>query len=161
MTIRLATSQDAHDIALVYNQAVTDTTATFDTEPQTDEQRMRWLAAHDPRHPVVVAVEDDVVIGWGSLSSWSDRPAYDGTAEVSIYVERSSLGRGIGGALADELERRARDIGLHVLVARVCSENTASLALSERKGFAQAGTLHEVGYKFGRYLDVVLLEKIL
>jgi L-amino acid N-acyltransferase len=160
-TTRIATIADAAAIADIYNQAVLRSTATFDTVPQTADERAAWLASHGRRHPVIVATLAGRVLGWASLSRWSDRPAYDRTAEISVYVDEGARGNGVGGTLMREMIERARAVDLHALVSRVCSENEVSLALSEKCGFTTVGVMHETGEKFGRLLDVVVLELLL
>lgn len=161
MQIRPATAEDVQAITDIYNQAVTDTTASFDLEPKSFEQRMAWFNGHGPRHPVIVAEVDGQVVGWGSLSPYSERPAYDATAEISIYIDRAWHRRGIGAALGEHLVAAAREIGLHVIIARICTENEASLRMTRNLGFTDVGTLHAVGFKFGRWLDVAQLELLL
>ncbi len=158
MHIRPATYDDVPAIADIYNQAVTDTTASFDLEPKSAEDRLRWFEHHGPRHPVLVAEDDGVVVGWGSLSPYSERLAYNDTSEISIYIHRDWHRRGAGVALGKHLLERAREAGMHSIVARICTENEASLRLTRNLGFTEAGVLHEVGYKFGRWLDVAQLE---
>lgn len=158
MLIRPATHDDITAITAIYNQAVTSTTASFDLEPRTIEDRTRWFAARSPRHPVLVAEDDGRVVGWGSLSPYSDRAAYEATAEISVYIDRDYHRRGLGAAMGDRLLAEARTHGIHSLVARVCTENEASLNLFRRMGFVDTGCLHEVGRKFGRWLDVAMLE---
>src|SRR5204863_4732557 len=102
-TIRRAELSDASDIADIYNEAILTTTATFDTEPKSVEERTQWLQSHDERHPVLVAVVDGRVVGWASLSSWSDRCAYADTAETSFYVHSTHRGRGIGKRLKEAI----------------------------------------------------------
>lgn len=161
MQIRPATAEDVPAITDIYNQAVTDTTASFDLEPKSLEQRMAWFGGHGPRHPVIVAEVDGQVVGWGSLSPYSERPAYDATVEISIYIDRAWHRRGIGAALGEHLIAAAREIGLHAIIARICTENEASLRMTRNLGFTDAGTLHAVGFKFGRWLDVAQLELLL
>lgn len=158
MLIRPATTDDVAGITAIYNQAVTETTASFDLEPRSVEQRMAWLENHGPRYPVFVAEHGGQVVGWGSLSPYSERAAYDATAEISIYIDRAWHRRGIGAALGQQLIASAREIGLHAIIARICTENEASLRLTRNLGFTDAGTLHAVGFKFGRWLDVAQLE---
>ena len=158
-TIQAATAQDARVIAEIYNEAVTSSTATFDLEPVSMESRVEWLAEHDDTHPVLVARRDGEVVAWGSLSSVSDRAAWDATVEISTYVAPGHIGTGLGTLLGVELLDRARELGHHVVISRVCAENTASIRLTERLGFGHVGVMHEVGRKFGRWLDVVILEK--
>ena len=161
MQIRSATAEDVAAITAIYNQAVTDTTASFDLEPKSLEQRMAWFTGHGPRHPVIVAEVSGQVVGWGSLSPYSERPAYDATVEISIYIDSSWHRRGIGAALGEQLIASARKIGLHAIIARICTENEASLRMTRNLGFADAGVLHAVGFKFGRWLDVAQLELLL
>lgn len=159
--IRRALLGDASAIAEIYNEAILTTTATFDTETKTEEDRRAWLEAHDERHPVLVAELDGQVVGWASMSKWSDRPAYADTAESSFYVSENWRGRGIGRALKERLIAEAKAAGMHTLIARVAQESVASLHLNQSVGFVLVGTLREVGLKFGRRLDVHILQLML
>jgi phosphinothricin acetyltransferase len=159
--IRRATTADLPEITAIYNDSILNTTATFDTEPKSLEERASWLAAHGDRYPVLVAESGGEVVGWASLSPWSDRRAYDGTAETTFYVAASHRGCGIGRALKAAIIDEARHLGFHSLIARVAEGSDASLHLNERFGFRRVGTLKEVGQKFGRLLDVHILQKML
>jgi phosphinothricin acetyltransferase len=161
LTIRHAEIADAEAIADIYNEAILTSTATFDTVPKSIEERTQWLESHDERHPVLVAVIDGVVAGWSSLSKWSDRPAYDDTAETSFYVHSTYRGRGIGRKLKETIIEEARRLGYHTLIARVAEGSRESIHLNEVAGFVHVGTLKEVGRKFDRWLDVHLMQKIL
>lgn len=154
MQIRPARLADAAAIAAIYNHAVINTTASFDTEPQSVARREAWLTDRGERHPVLVAEKDGAVIGWGALSPYSDRCAYDTTVEISVYVDPSRHRGGVGRALMRALLYEAAARGVHVILARICTENVASIAMCESLGFAHAGTMHEVGRKFDRWLDV-------
>jgi phosphinothricin acetyltransferase len=158
--IRLARPEDAPALAAIYNHAVLETTATFDTEPKDAAERTRWLAAHDAAHPVTVAEVDGRVVGWASLTRWSDRCAYDSTAETSFYVEPASQGRGIGRALLADLVERGRAAGLHALLARITTESQPSIRLHRALGFEPVGTMRQVGRKFGRLLDVEVMQRL-
>ncbi|MHB1341652.1 MAG: GNAT family N-acetyltransferase [Coriobacteriia bacterium] len=160
MHIRPADIHDAAAIATIYNHAVLSTTATFDTEPKTPEDRAAWLIAHESKrqHPVLVAEIDGVVAGWGSFSVWSDRCSYDSTVEMSVYLDPVYHRRGIGRALSQALLELAPEVGVHYVLGRICTENTASIALSESLGFSLVGVMHEVGRKFDRWLDVAMYE---
>lgn len=160
--IRPATDADAADMARIYNQAVERSTATFDTQIQSTQARMTWLADHrdSPRHPVLVAVEDGLVVGWGSLSAWSPRAAYDATVEVSTYIDEESRGRGVGPALSAALLEAGEAAGVHAFIARITATNEPSIKMAKRLGFREVGRLYEVGVKFGETLDIMLLEKI-
>jgi phosphinothricin acetyltransferase len=161
MIIRPAELADAPAIAEIYNEAILTTTATFDTEPKTVQERTDWLQAHDARHPVLVAIVDARVVGWASLSPWSDRAAYDGTAETSFYVSAAFRGRGIGRKLKETIIHEARRLGYHTLIARVAEESVESIHLNESAGFVHVGTLKEVGRKFDRWLGVHIMQKML
>ena len=158
-TIRPATTDDAAVIATIYNEAVTTSTATFDLEPVTAQARAEWLAQHDETHPVLVAERGGQIVAWGSLSAVSDRGAWDATVEISTYVAADRIGTGLGTLLGVELMERARSLGHHVVISRICAENAASIHLAEGLGFTCVGVMHEVGRKFDRWLDVVILEK--
>lgn len=159
--IRPAEPTDAEAIASIYNEAILTTTATFDTETKTAAERLQWLQAHDERHPILVALVGGKVVGWASLSKWSDRCAYADTAETSFYVQSTSRGRGIGRALKEAIVAEARRLKFHTLIARVAQESHESLHLNLSTGFVLVGTLKEVGQKFGRRLDVHILQLML
>lgn len=159
--IRRAALDDLPAIVSIYNEAILTTTATFDTEPKTVAERTEWFQAHGERHPILVAVEEGEVVGWSSLTRWSERKAYDETAETSFYVRADARGRGIGRGLKQATIDEARRLGFHTLIARVAEGSGASLHLNEQAGFVHVGTLREVGRKFGRLLDVHILQKML
>jgi phosphinothricin acetyltransferase len=160
LVIRRATSADLPAITEIYNDAILHTTATFDTQPKSEADQQAWFDAHDDRHPVLVAVLDDQVVGWASLSAWSDRCAYADTAEISTYVNKAHRGRRIGSQLTAAIDQVARRLGFHTVLARVSQGNEASLRLCAAAGFVPIGIMREVGLKFGRRLDVHLLQKI-
>lgn len=160
MRIRRAAPRDLAAIRDIYNDAIEKTTATFDTEPKTLADRRKWLAAHRG-YPVLVAEEGGAVVGWASLSRWSDRCAYSGTAENSVYVAEAARGRGIGVALLKALVAEARKMKLHTIVARVSEGNPASIKLHRAFGFRKTGVMREVGRKFGRVLDVTMMQLML
>lgn len=161
VAIRPATPADAAAIADIYNEAIATTVATFDTEPKDTEERITWLESHDDRHPVLVAELDGAVVGWASLTKWSDRAAYSDTAETSFYVYSTHRGRGIGRKLQDALIGEAQRLGFHTLIARITAGSAESLHLHEITGFVHVGVLKEVGRKFGQLLDVHVLQKML
>jgi len=158
--IRPAQPDDLNAITEVYNEAVLTTTATFDTEPRTVEEQSAWFATHIPRYPVLVADSDGNVIGWASLSRWSDRNAYAGTVEVSLYVKEEFRGRGTGRKLLEEIIREGEKSGFHTVIARINTGNEVSIHLHKSVGFENIGIMREVGMKFGRLLDVTIMQKI-
>jgi phosphinothricin acetyltransferase len=154
-------SQDVERITEIYNQAVLSTTATFDTRPQSVEEQRQWFTRHGGPHPVLVAEEDRRVAGWASLSPYSDREAYARTVEISVYVAEISRRRGAGRLLMERIIAEARSLGHHVILARITADNQVSIRLHETLGFFRVGTLREVGVKFGRLLDVEVMQLLL
>jgi L-amino acid N-acyltransferase len=161
IVIRPANIADLRAITEIYNEAILTTTATFDTEPKQVSEQERWFQSHDERHPVLVAVLDDIVVGWVSLTRWSDRKAYDDTGEISFYVQSEYRGRGLGRQLTDAIIAEARSLKFHTLIARVAGESSVSLGLCRSSGFVDIGVMQEAGRKFGRLLDVNILQKML
>lgn len=161
MHIRPATPDDVPAITAIYNQAVLTSTVSFDLEPKTEDDRMRWFTERKPQHPVVVAEQNGVLMGWGALSKFAERPAWNGTAEISVYVSETHRRKGLGRALSLALLELAPDLGLHAILARICTENLGSISMVRSLGFSEAGTVHEVGRKFGRWLDVVTWEYLI
>ncbi len=157
---RKAALDDLAAITEIYNEAIQNTTATFDTQPKTLREQQIWFANHQPRHPILVAEQDGFVVGWASLSKWSDRCAYSDTAEASIYIRKEYRGKGIGGQLLELLLVEGRRINLHTVIARIAGDNPVSLTLFKSKGFNDVGVMKEVGRKFGKLLDVYLMQKI-
>jgi phosphinothricin acetyltransferase len=161
MELRAARLDDAEAIRAIYNVEVLTSTATFDLVPRTQSEQRRWLTERSGAHAVVVAVSDGQVLGFGSLSPWRDRPAYRTTVEDSVYVARDVQRRGVGRAILTELVEVARAHGFHACMARISGGHDASIALHRACGFEIVGTEREVGRKFGRWLDVVLMERFL
>jgi L-amino acid N-acyltransferase YncA len=160
LRIRKATSEDLGAITGIYNEAILQTVATFDTEPKTIEKQQTWFANHDAKHPVLVAEQDGLIVGWASLSKWSDRRGYSGTAEVSLYVEKAHRGRGIGNNLLKAIIQKGQKAGIHTVIAQIVEGNEPSINLFKHVGFKQVGVLKEVGCKFGKLLDVHVMQKI-
>jgi phosphinothricin acetyltransferase len=160
LTIRRATLEDLGAITEIYNEVILQTVATFDTRPKTLEEQRIWFSSHDRRHPILVAEQDGLVVGWASLSEWSDRCAYSLTAEVSLYVKKEHRGRGIGRKLLEAIIQEGERSGLHTVIARITEGNEASINLFKSMGFEHIGIMREVGLKFGKLLDVHLMQKI-
>ena len=159
-TIRRAEPSDLESITAIYNDAVLKTVSTFDTEPKTAGERASWFEKHGPRHPILVAESGGTVVGWISLSEWSDRRAYADTAEVSLYVAEDSRGKGIGTKLLGAALNEGEMLGLHTIVSRIAGGNETSVRLHESFGFQHIGVMKEVGRKFGKLIDVYLMQKI-
>jgi L-amino acid N-acyltransferase YncA len=158
--IRPATLDDLQAITDIYNQAILTTTASFDTEIKTLEEQRSWFERHGPKNPILVAEKAGIIVGWAALSAWSDRRAYSNTAEASLYIAENIRHKGIGRELSTAVINAGRDAGLHTLIARIVAGNDTSLHLAEIQGFKQIGIMKEVGFKFGRLLDVVMMQLI-
>ncbi|MBM4446729.1 MAG: N-acetyltransferase family protein [Chloroflexi bacterium] len=160
LTIRQAKLADLGQITEIYNDAIEKTTATFDTEPKTLEEQESWFVNHDASHPILIAGQDGLIVGWTSLSQWSDRCAYCDTAEISLYVKEEYRGKGIGKELMKAIIQKGKTAGLHTVIARIADGNDVSIELCESFGFQHIGTMREVGKKFGNLLDVHLMQLI-
>lgn len=162
VTTRLVERRDAEAIRAIYNHEVSHTTVTFDLVPRTASEQVQWLEQHAGGHPAIVAVDPTgSVLGFGSLSPWRPRPAYSPTVEDSVYVHPDRRGAGVGGILLRELVRLAEAHGFHSIMARIVGGHEASIALHARCGFEAAGVEREVGRKFGKWLDVVVMQRML
>ncbi len=162
-TIRDATDADLPAIFGIYNPHALRGIATFDTAPRTLATHGDFLSKRDlVKHPVLVAVNDEgEVVGYASLSQWSDKCAYARAAEFSVYVREDAHGKGVGRALAEAVFERGPKGGVFVALSRIAmgKETEPSVRLHERLGFERVGVQRRVGEKFGRILDVLLMEK--
>ena len=159
MTIRPATEADLVEILRIYNYAVEHTTAVFDYRPHTIDMRREWFRAKQAASlPVLVADEAGTVLGFATYGPFRAWPAYKYSVEHSVYVDPAVHRQGIGSALVGAVldEARARDV--HVVMAGITSDNSVSLRLHERLGFKEVAHIPEVGFKFGRWLDLKLLQ---
>jgi L-amino acid N-acyltransferase len=163
MIIRPAKLEDLPQILEIYNEAVLNTTATYDYEPRALQHRITWFEDHAKQsYPVFVAVNDDGrVVGWSALNRYHDRAGYRFTSENSIYVAADWRGRGVGKLLIPPLIVAARQRGLHAILAGIDASNDASIRLHTQFGFEKVAHFKQVGFKFGRWLDVVYLELLL
>ncbi|MPY93426.1 MAG: GNAT family N-acetyltransferase [Acidimicrobiia bacterium] len=159
--VRLARLEDSEAIRGIYNVEVESSTVTMDIVARSAAEQREWLVARSGAHAVVVAEHGEGVVGFGSLSSWRDRAGYRTTVEDSVYVDRSAQGLGVGRAVLVELVDIARIHGFHAMMARIAAGHEASRRLHEGLGFRHVGTEHEVGRKFGRWVDIELLELLL
>jgi len=158
--VRKATPDDLTAITEIYNQAILKTTATFDTEPKSLEEQKVWFESHGPKYPILVAEQDNKIVGWASLSKWSDRCAYSDTAEISLYIDEKERGKGIGRKLLETIVLEGEKAGLHSIIARIAEGNEMGIHLHKSVGFEHIGVMKEVGRKFGRLLDIYLMQRI-
>lgn len=159
MQIREAQERNASAIAEIYNDAVINTTAIWNENTVDTANRIQWIASRQAAgFPVLVAVENQIVIGYASYGDWRPWDGYRHTVEHSVYVHKNGRGKGVGGMLMAALIERARVHGKHMMIAGIESENSASIALHKKLGFSDGGRLSQVGCKFGRWLDLTFLQ---
>jgi L-amino acid N-acyltransferase YncA len=160
MQARLATVADVEAINAIYNHYVRTSTATFQVDDETADERVEELRTRPDNQPLTVLEVDGEVLGWGALSPFRSRCAYRDTIELTVYVRGDCHRRGYGRASVQVLVARARSLGYHTVLAASCEESVGSVRLLKSLGFADAGRLREVGNKFGRRLDVIYLQLI-
>jgi len=160
LIIRDASLKDLTEITEIYNEAILNTVATFDTNIKTLDEQREWFDKHGSKNPIIVAEKNGKIIGWASLNKYSDRCAYSGTAELSLYVKEESQGKGIGKKLMKEIIKKGEQAGIHAIISRIAEGNQVSVNIHKTVGFEHVGIYKEVGYKFGKRLDVYLMEKL-
>jgi L-amino acid N-acyltransferase YncA len=160
VAIRKAELKDLPAITDIYNEAILHTTATFDTQTKTVDEQKIWFAKHGEKYPIIVAQEGEKIIGWASMSQWSDRCAYAATAEASLYVKEGYQGKGVGRQLSVAMLKAGKDAGLHTAIIRIAGDNEVSIKLAESLGFQHIGVMREVGQKFDKLLDVYMMQII-
>jgi L-amino acid N-acyltransferase len=160
VSLRAAARADLPVINGIYNHYVLHSTATYQTVPSTEPEREEWFEAHGERHPVIVAEQHGEVIGWGSISKLHSRQAFANSVEDSIYLHHDHLGRGIGRTMLRELLRLAAEAGHHTVLGAISADQEPSIALHRGFGFEKVASLREVGFKFGRWLDLVWMQKM-
>jgi L-amino acid N-acyltransferase YncA len=161
IAVRFASLDDAPAICAIYNQGIEDRLATLETELRDPDERRRWLGSRGPRHPVVVAESGTQIVAWASLNSFNPRQCYDHVADISVYVERSWRGKGVGRMLLARLLELGRSVGFHKLVLACFPTNKPGVALYERMGFVSVGVYREQGLLDGQWVDVLIMEHLL
>ena len=162
LTIREATSNDAEAIRLIYNHEVENETSTMDLVPRTLETQREWIAARSGAFCAVVAVDSSgTVLGFGALSEYKDRSGYRSTVENSVYVRRDVARRGIGKQILLHLLETATVSGFHSVIARIEAQSLASRGLHSSCGFELVGIEKQVARKFGKWLDIAVMQKSL
>ena len=159
--LRPATEGDAEAIATIYNQGIEDRGATLETNLRTPDERRQWLAARSPLHPVIVAEAGGQVVGWGSLNAFNPRKAYDYVTDFSVYVERGWRGKGVGSRLLTRLIELGGELGYHKLVLSAFPSNAGGMALYQKLGFRTVGIYREQGKLDGKWVDTIIMEKLL
>jgi phosphinothricin acetyltransferase len=159
--IRDATAADLDAINAIFNHYVLNSTCTFAEDPLTAEQRREWWREHAGRFPVLALHEDLDLLGWACLSPFRPLSAYRNTAEDSVYLRPDVRGRGYGKTLLVALLERGRAAGFHTVIAAIVADQPVSLRLHAGLGFTEVARLREVGFKFGRRLDVIYMQRML
>jgi phosphinothricin acetyltransferase len=159
--IRQAVAADAAAVAAIYNQGIEERASTFETTPRTPADLARRIDEDPQRFPVLVAADSSGILGWSSIGAYRPRACYAGIGEFSVYVDRGARGRGVGRALVEALVEDARGRGYWKLLSRIFTFNTASLALCRSVGFREVGVYEKHGRLEGRWLDVVIVERLI
>jgi phosphinothricin acetyltransferase len=161
-TIRPARREDVARLLDIYNDAILRTTAVYRYEPATLDEYLAWFDAKQGQGlPVLVAEDETGVTGFATFGPFRPAPAYSRTVEDSIYVAAEKRGLGVGTRLLDSLLGEARRRNLHAVVAGIDADNEPSCRLHARFGFVRVAHFRQVGFKFGRWLDLVFMERIL
>lgn len=160
--VRTALEKDLEAILEIYNDAIMNTTAVYDYEPHTLEMRKQWFRIKEAQgYPVFVAVDNDRVVGFSSIGPWRAWAAYKYSVENSIYVAAGQRGKGIGKKLLEPLIEAAKQLDLHAIIAGIDATNEVSINLHRGFGFTEAGQFKQVGFKFGRWLDLTFMQLLL
>jgi phosphinothricin acetyltransferase len=158
---RLASVVDAEAINAIYNHYVRTSTATFQVEDETTEERAEELGTRPNNQPITVLEDKGEIVGWGALSPFRSRCAYRDTIELTVYVRHDCHRKGYGRLIVRDLIERASALGYHTILGVSCKESVGSIRLLQSLGFKEAGRMQEVGSKFGRRLDVIYLQLML
>lgn len=159
--IRKGTEGDLESILRIYNQGIVDRIATLETDEKDLSYMTNWFNDHMGRFTVLVAEEDNQVIGWASLNRYSNRCAYDGVADLSIYIDRDSRGKGVGKALLRELEGVARLNHFYKIILFTFPFNELGQGLYKKCGYREVGVFRNQGILDGNFVDVMAMEKVL
>jgi L-amino acid N-acyltransferase YncA len=162
ITIRKATTEDVPQILDIVNFSILHTTSNYNYDIQTLETQLKWFADKQSKnYPVIVAEFKGKAIGFGTYGMFREKIGYQFTVEHSVYVEDTHTGKGIGGLLLSELILLARQEGYHVMVGGIDAANSGSIAFHKKYGFTENGVLKQVGFKFGKWLDLLFMQLIL
>jgi phosphinothricin acetyltransferase len=160
-TVRPASEADLPAILEITNEQVLNGTATFDLEPRSMEQQLEWVKQFSGPYVLLVAEDAGEVVAWGCLHPYGGKPGYRFTTENSVYIREGRRRQGLGRLMLAALVNAAKENGFHTVIARITTDNKASIALHSQLGFREVGREKEVGYKFERWLDVAVMQLML
>ena len=161
LAVRLAVEADLPEIRRIYNEGIVDRVATLDLDEKSEADIRMWWDRHDERFAVLVAERAGAVVGWASINRYSQRCAYDGVADLSIYVARAARGGGVGSRLMEAFDAAAGERDFHKIVLFTFAFNAAAQRLYRSRGFREVGTFRNQGKLDGRYVDVMAMEKLI
>jgi L-amino acid N-acyltransferase YncA len=161
IVIRTALQRDVDDILTIYNEGILDRIATLETKTKDRPHMTDWFNKHQDRYKVIVAELDSQVVGWASLNPYNNRQAYDGVADLSVYIKRECRGRGIGGKLLSSIQKMAVENQFHKIVLFTFPFNELGQGLYKKEGFREVGIFRNQGKLDGKYIDVMAMEKLL
>jgi len=162
INIRNATENDLQPMLDIYNEIIMNTTAIFQYDPHTLEQRKEWFAQKKKEnYPVFVAEENNMIVGFSTFGQFRNWQAYKYSVENSVYIKADQRGKGIGKLLLQPLIDAAKQMRLHTIIAGIVADNEASMALHQKFGFVEVAHFKEVGYKFDKWLDLKFLQLML
>lgn len=160
MQIIPATPTHYQSILDIYNWAVKHSTATFDTESKSLPKDQDWFKPFQERYPLLVSISNDTVIGFGLLKPFSDRIAYNDTCELSIYIDPNHHGKGVGNKMMEKILQVGESAKFKAILSKIETSSQESIHLHKKYGFFEVGTLLKVGYKFDKWLDVLIMQKL-
>lgn len=161
LTVRQATPADIGTILRIYNQGIEDRIATLEIETKDSSYMEAWFNDHQGRFSVMVAEREGEVIGWASLNPYSHRCAYNGVADLSVYIDRSYRGQGVGSSLLESLHKVAKENSFYKMVLFTFPFNQSGQGLYQKMGYRQVGVFEKQGIMDGAFIDVMIMEKLL
>lgn len=162
MFVRRAIADDLPAVLDIYNHVISTSTAVYADEPVNLTERIRWYEAREEQgYPILIAEDTGGIAGFASFGDWRTWPGYRFTVEHSVHVRADCRGRGFGRLLLLELIQTAAEMGKHVMIGGVDATNEASIRFHERLGFTRVAHFKEVGFKFGRWLDLIFVQRVL
>ena len=159
--IRSSEESDINSILEIYNQGIEDRIATLETELKDYSYMKKWFDSHNGRYKVIIAEYEGHIVGWASLNQYNNRCAYDGVADLSVYISRNYRGKGIGKKLLVGMDALAKENGFHKIVLFTFPFNQLGQGLYNKMGYREVGIFKNQGMIDGEFVDVMVMEKLL